>query len=488
MDKFIGVKQSTVDNWKNELTELEKKPFWNRNKIKRVKGQIQALTEGQRQDILVAGGASEAQGSDNIDKNNYATYSGQVNTINDMYNNRTDYGGEFLRSLIDFRVATIAGANISVMSTIKGKKGEELVKWINDFFSFNKYHGSRLIEDVTVSDMEGKCLLTVKPIAEFKNIRIRSYAWYKTPYDVEMHENDNQRIKSVAYQPNEGEAKVDLGKPHEIIYIKTGGSPDRINFTVPRIANCLTEIENISRTRYDLRKNNHLFGKSFLNFQTNDLKEAKALNNIINAIQWVIGKAYAGTAKASYVEPSGKAQEVLMKEIIQGIKIISLNTGIPVQLLAYPELLSQRSTAENMLEMVNAATIKERTKWEEGLEETVRKAMAMAFEKGWAPMNEPNGFVIKLDLISYANLKQISETWLPLMLEDVISMDTLRSLLPSIDPQREKKLIEAQKQENIDRFSDSISQMRQEDEDTEDDETDDESDDEKNIDDKKNSS
>jgi hypothetical protein len=446
---------------KNKIKQLEKLenkkfPILNIFKINKLKTQIQAIEEGQRRDVLVPSVTGVDSSEDNIDKNNYATYSSQVEAINKMYNNETDYGGEFLRPLIDTRISFIGGAGISILMTREDEIGKKIEVWINEFLNYNKYRGSRLIEDMTVSEMEGKTLLTVHPNNKDKQVRIRSYSYYQSPYDVEVEEKDNQRIKNVKYQKNVESTGQEVAPSNRLVYIKTGGSPDRLNRTPPKMANALTDIENISRAKYDMRKNNHLFGNTKSNFKTETMQEAKALRNKIESTDFQVGKGYAGTAQAYYLEPSGKASEVIIKEIVQGIKNISLITGIPVQFLAYPELLSNRATAENMLEQINAHTIKERTKWEEGIQELIQKAMIIAFEKGWVEANDPNSFIVKIDLTSYANIKQIIEVWHPLQMDDVISMQTLRSLIPSIDPTKEKVLVDDQKEENMKKFQDNV--------------------------------
>jgi len=212
----------------------------------------------------------------------------------------------------------------------------------------------------------------------------------------------------------------------------------------------------MSRAKFDIRKNNHLFGRVTPYFKTADEKEAKSLLNRIQSLAWKIGRSFAGTADFSLVEPSGNASQSLMNEIVQLIKIISLTTGIPVQLLAYPELLSNRATSQDMLENINAATIKERTKLEEALTELIQKAMKLANERGWCPYYLPESFIVKIDLTSYANLKQIIEVWFPLMLDNVIDMGTFRSMLPGIDPEEVKKLVEAQKKENMEENMENI--------------------------------
>lgn len=448
---YINAKRNLLENY-NRLPFYKK--FAVRNTIKKLKIELQAIDEGQKKDVLQTDSLTSS-GSLYIDKNNYATYSNAVMNIYKMYNNETDYGGEILRGLLDVRLSFIAGSGLSILQSKKGSKEKKVITWINEFLKYNKYYGTRFIEDCLISELEGKLLLVLNPKNIDKQVKIRSYCWIDVNYTVEVKDDDNQEIKKVTYKPNEME-ETEIASPDKLVFIRIGGTPNKVNFTVPRIANCLTDIENISRTKYDIRKNNHLFGRVTPYFKTENDTEAQKLHNKIQSLAWKIGRAFAGTAQFSLVEPSGNASDALMKEITQLFKLISIQIGIPVQLLAYPELLSNRATSQDMLENINAATIKERTKLEEGITELIQKAMKIANEKGWCEYYIPDCFTVKIDFTTFANLKQIIEVWLPLMLEEVIDIGTFRSMLPGIDPEEVKKLIEAQKEENMKRFENNL--------------------------------
>jgi hypothetical protein len=106
-----------------------------------------------------------------------------------------------------------------------------------------------------------------------------------------------------------------------------------------------------------------------------------------------------------------------------------------------------------MLEVINAATIKEREVWEEGLTELVLKAGRIGYLNGfkeWKNINlDKEEFEIKLPLISLAALKQIQETWIPLEQMGYISKQTVRNKVPGLNPLAEKKMIEDEKKERI---------------------------------------
>lgn len=430
---------------------------------------ISALEEGQILDILtpLVTQAYTSTLSTCVDKNNYPTYINQIQTINRMFNNRTDYGAEILRALIKIRVSFIGGEGVSVKA--KTKKIEDCV---TKFLEYNKMlEGSGLLKILTLQEMEGKSLLQLKPIKKkdkWENIKVIKYSYYVTPYEVKENGLDKDEYESVKISTNKlskdtilklkstksGQNDINLNSD-EFVFIKVGGSPDRVNNTPPLIANVLTDIENFSRCKYDMRANNHLYGRITPVFLVEDIGQAKSLQNKINLIDSVIGKSYVGVAKqVFYLEPSGKAQEVLAKEMIDLLRIIGTNMGIPIHYLSYPDLLSNRATAENLLEMINAATNQERLINEEAFTELVRKAMIIGVEKGIEGfVNESDNFEIKLNFATLALLKQIAEVWMPLFMEEIVSKKSLMSRLPGINVNKELALLKKEKEEKIDNMN-----------------------------------
>lgn len=443
----------------NQIRLMEKHPFLNKGKIKTVKKIIHAMEEGTSKDVLVPSITGTTNNSENIDKNNYALYSKQVEDINQMYNNRTDYGGEFLKAIVDTLVAFIIGEGINIKCSY-----DKTIKWIDTFLCKNKMRGSKLLNAVLIGVMEGKCLFTLQAEKDKSTelnkgyIRVRNYSYYRIPYDVKTKEDNDDEIEKITYQKNETATELEIAPPDKCVYVKLGGSPDRLNRTPPQIANILTDIENASRCKYDIRKNNHLFGRVTPYFKTESDAQAKSLYNRIVSLAWTIGRTFVGQADFKLVEPTGNAVKALIDELLVYMKHISLNTGIPLQWLAYPEILSNRATADTMIETINYATIKDRTIWEEALTELIRKAMVMAFEKGWISLQEykPDDFEISIPQVSIALLNKLMEVWVPLAQAGYISDQTIMSMIPNIDPAKEKELIQKQKEENMENFKNNM--------------------------------
>jgi hypothetical protein len=297
-----------------------------------------------------------------------------------------------------------------------------------------------------LTEIEGKALavLTAKPKDE--NIKLAILSWYNTGYSVESNAYDPDEIYKITYTTEKNglsiTEEISLDKS---VYIKTAGTDDDSNIAVTRIGTVLTDIENFSRSKYDLRKNNHLFARLTPYWKTSNEMEAKAIKNSIYQDNWKIGKGYAGPADFSLVGPDLGALESIKGEMIILLKNISTATGIPMHWLAYPELLNGRATAENLLEVVNASTKQERQILQEKIKEIIKKAMIISVDSGMSSNDIIDDFEIILPSVSISSLLLIQSTWLPLYQNGVISLATLRNQIPQIDPGKEAEYIEQEK-------------------------------------------
>ena len=269
---------------------------------------------------------------------------------------------------------------------------------------------------------------------------------------IEVDSLDSEDIRSIKYKPKGEIAQEKTINPKEAVYIKVGGTETDINIATNGLHCSLTACENFSRAYYDLRTNSHYFSKLMPNwkFDANDLnadQDSQAIKNATTNGEWEIGRGYAGKAEFRLVGPETTAHDTLLGDMLSSLKIVSTNSGIPVHWLSYPELMSNRATADNLLEVTNYATIEDRNIWEEGLHEIIEKAMTIAVNNGANP-GILGDFVVKLPLISLANLKQLIEVYWPLKEDRVISMAYFRNLIPGINPEQEKKKIEEEQEED----------------------------------------
>jgi hypothetical protein len=430
-----------LDIIKSRIQAMRKHPVKNFFKIRKARRYIQALTEGGR-DITTTTTTNRTAAGKEVDKNNYATYEAQVKGLIDMYEGTAEYGGELARGIVDMRTAFIAGEGISFTT-----KNAEAEKIISEFIRENKLRGSRLLQAVGTGEREGKNLMILSKDVKNKKMKVRSFSWNKNRYTLKVKNNDPEEIESIVYTVDGEEKTI----PKErAVYVKLGGAEFSINETPNRIHVVLTDIENASRAKYDLRKNTHVFGKYMPYWKTESHEAADAINKDIESQSFEVGDGYAGMAAFSIVEPSGAASKAIIDDILIALKNISTSTGIPIHWFSWVELMSNRATADNLMEVIVAATKLERLIWQEAFEELFYKMLVYGVDAGfWKNSAIADDITVRLPAISIALLKQIIEVWQQLKFDDTISEFTYRNMIPGIDPVEEKKLVKKEKEDRM---------------------------------------
>lgn len=415
------------------------------------KRQIAALEEGARNILntaIVTLGMTQT--SPVVDENNYKTYDSKVNGAYSMFEQTCRYGGELFSGCVETRAAFIGGEGVSIVT--KNKAAE---KFLNEFIKNNELNGSRLMDFIITSELEGKCLLTLSTQKkdtglakdeDTKFVAVDSVRWIKRRYRIKRK---GDRLESITYRESSADAQEKTYNLKETVLIQTGRAEwNNDDATPSKLHKALTNFENFSRGVYDLRRNTHLFAKVVPVFKTQNKQDADIIAQLMGD-DWDIGDGYAGPGDPSLLEPTGSAAKALLEDVVLNLKVASHVSGIPIHWLAWPELMSNRATAENLMEVVNSATKKERLIWESGLRELFLKACIYATNKvGTLDAGVyPDDLVVHLPFVSLALLKLIVEVWQPLKDDGTISPQTFTALLPgNIQYEAEQAVIKKNKE------------------------------------------
>lgn len=433
---------AVLSAWRFKQHSLEAHPVLNRRRIAAMRSHIQALEEGDR-DVTNTSITRRTTVGAQPDKNNYTNYAKQVEAAYKMYDAQTDYGAELLGTVADSRVAFIAGEGISY--TCKDKKKSA---FIADLLEDNGLDGATLLDAVLMGELEGRALLSlsVEKEGDEAKVKVRLFSWYKNKYTVKRSTDDYTKIESIKYRPSKAGGEVDISLENSI-YVRLAGADYTRDETPSKICKVLTQIENASRATYDLRKNSHIFAKIFPYWKTSDPAAAKSIMKELDSRSYEIGDGYAGPAEMSLIEPAGRACDSLIKDHLASLRYVSSTTGIPIHWMSWPELMSNRATAENMLEEVSAATKRERLLWQSALRRLIDRACELGADAGLEVGKLDAEVDVRLPLISLAALKQVIEVWEPLVKDSYISRFTFMNMLPGIDPEEEQKRIDEEKEE-----------------------------------------
>jgi len=420
---------------------------------------IQA-TEGAESPVdlesLLTGQRLNDSGIDHI----YSSYGAQVSETYSKYNGRATLGNWQTRAVIDTRTGFISGEGISVQA-----ENEKTAKWIDDFLTYTRLKGTKFFNLVKGGEMSGKQLIVLIPDKETKQIRVVRIPYYNNKagslYKVILKDNrDLDAIKDII-EEKDG-AKTSMKLKH-FKYVRLGGDDTDVNETTTRTGLVLNELENYDRCLNGMRKNNHLFSKITPAFETTDKNSTANLLSWISRVKWKIGLVFAGTSKLYFPAPPTTAHDNYKSEMVTLAKAISATTGIPIHWLGHVEMMSNRSTAEELYEVINNATTIERSTWSESIYEIILKAQQLSIDNGFGQLSVVDKeFEVKIPLVNFSKIFNYVKALSTAFGDGVISIKDYQNMLPSIDPYKTQKNIEKENSVNNESFAREIADLPEE--------------------------
>lgn len=409
---------------------------------------IESLLTGQRLNVSVPGTI-----------NAYSTYDSQVTEIYRKYNGHSSFGTQQTRAIVDLRTSFISGEGISVSC-----KNQRTAKWIERFLTLNKLQGPGFVDAVKGAELAGQVLFVLKP-SEWHDKSLYMKA-LRIPYIIKMP------YKAEYNDPLTKEEVVDIKIRKDGVwksagfsnftYIRTGGDDANTEGPSTKTGIVLTDIENYDRAIKDMRRNNHIFARITPHFKTENENEGNTLKKKLEGMQWKIGEAYIGAAEFDYKTPQSGAHDNLKTELVSTVKTISSVTGIPVHWLGYVDLMSNRSTADSLYELIKNATITERQIWESSLYDMIIMAQELYIDNGGSEITNLNfDFEIKLPLIDFNEFLNRVKGLSIAYADEAISIDDYRNHLPGINPLKTAKAIEEERKRREKEMEANIIQFKQ---------------------------
>jgi hypothetical protein len=391
--------------------------------------------------------------------NAYSNYESQVIETYRKYNGFSSFGNQQARAIVDLRTAFIAGEGISVSA-----EKDRTAKWIEKQFQKNNFNSINFIESVKGTELAGQSLFILKP-KEWMDGQLY-IKFIRVPYSIDhayrpVYDDKLTKENIIDIQIKKDGVWVSAGF-RNYLYVRTGGDDFSSYGAVTKTGVVLTDIENYDRAIKDMRRNNHIFARITPVFETASAGEANGLQAKLNDLKWKIGQAFIGSAKFKYETPSQGAHENLNSELVATVKTISSVTGVPVHWLGYVDLMSNRSTAETLYEMIKQHTVNERSIWESSLYDMIIKAQEMYIDSGGQEIsNLDYNFEVKLPLIDFAGFLDRVKALNLAYTDEAISIDDYRNMLPGIDPYKTKRAIEKEKKSEKDNLMSMGLQLQQ---------------------------
>jgi len=397
--------------------------------------------------------------------NEYTTYGEAVIAINSKYNALSDWGVVLTGSIVDVRAAFTVPAGLEIIETEEGDFTKEMA-FAEAFMKYNGLDNEMPFEFAKESEIEGKlCLQLFDDKAyKWKNgntgmIKARFLPWTTTKYNI-ITKNDYMNFLEVSYKDGSGNKQAI--KQKDFVYRRFGGRIDRPNEPAMKIWKCLSKIDDLDKSLRDWREINRLFAGPTPHFQCETTVQAKELTAILNQMNWKIKKLLVTTAKFEMVGPNMAGVDAIEKEIVTLAKMISGTTGVPVHFLGLPDLLSNRATANNLMELVWASTVKERETWNSAYTELLRKAIdkynLMPDNKGFTELRN-DVLRVEVQEVTPETWVHLEKVYLPMLMAGDLSLEFVLSKIPGLNLQEEMARQEEMKKDELQKTKDALNKV-----------------------------
>jgi len=434
-----------------------------KKEVGKLKVQIQKMV-----DIL---SATEEDDTGTYKGNEYKTYSKAINAIDKKYNGAANWGVLQTGNIIDLRAAFIIARGIKIVQKEKGIDASREIKWAKDFLEYNDLDKEVVQEFAKEAEIEGRILLRLDiedtdEIEKYKDYghkmaSTRFVSWLDKKYEIEVDSDDYLKYTKASWRAS-GDKKAGSIPAEKFVYKKFGGRINNPNSAQPKIMKCLTQIDSLDKALRDWREINRIFAGPIFTIVVEDQNAVKSAIEQLEDKNFKIKKALVlCKGKAEYTKFDIGGVESLENEILTLAKMISGTTGVSVQYLGLVELLKNRSTSDDLREMLSSATVKERTTWEGAYEELITKAMNLFNEVLYKQKSEvkklnPTLIGVKIPTITKQHWQNIKDVWLPAAIAGKVTEELFLEQLPDVDmdeelkrkKEREQSEFERMKQEN----------------------------------------
>ena len=377
--------------------------------------------------------------------NPYVTYESQVTSLAKKYEGQDKWGNQIAQNIIKIRSAFTLGQGLHIYEKEKEKGAKEPSKeyeFAKELFNYNDFDQEVPGDFANEAEIEGKCLVKLFWNTEKKMVDVRHISYTEAGYEVETAPEDYKCYTKVLYKLPKRAERTEIIEEPDFVYKKFGGRIFRINKTFPKLGLILRNMEDMDKCLWDLRKIDKLFASPTPIFECATKTDAGEMSVELKKINWKIGKVLATTAKYRLVGVEGEnGVQFLLKEIEAQAKIIAGTSGVGVHWLGFPELMSNRATAENLMESLYAATKDERKTWIGFYEELIDKALEMANKEN--NQNYVPGKVgISIPFVTAQKMAEIADVYLPLYVSGAITLETLLTKVPEVDAEKELQKID----------------------------------------------
>lgn len=391
-------------------------------------------------DILIA----QVDTSKKYTGNPYKNPDTAITELSNKYENRADWGCVQTKNIVDIRSVFTIGEGVVLREKNEDvqKKSREM-EFMERLFQLNDLNEETPQSFAKEAEIEGRFLCRLIPDFEKETVQVRWVSYSTNKYTIVSDPNDYKKYLQAKWKSSD--QKDIVLEEGEFIYKRFSGRTNKVNDVAPKLANVLRQLEDLDKCLYDWRGINHLFSAPTPHFKVQTAQEVDDLNKKLKAANWKLGKYLVTTSELNIVTAGIEGVNSLKEEMTNLAKIISGAVGVPVHFLGLPDLLSNRSTSNDLFELIQASTSSERMVWTGFYEELCQKSLEIA-NKFFSKAFDLEAVKAAIPFISSAKLKELTEIWLPLWQADAIDLQYLLRQVPNSTPEMRRKLEEKESQ------------------------------------------
>lgn len=383
--------------------------------------------------------------------NEYQTYEAAVTELARKYEGKADWGVVQTGNIIDVRGSFIAAGGLKVYPKDKKKdKAEKEMEFVQRFLETNNLDHEMVQQFAKEGEIEGRFLGELFWDDKAAMVMLRYRSWTDTKYKIEADSRDYNRYLKASWGVSGTPYKLEEPR---FAYAKLAGRIHKADEPYPKVAKCLTQIEYLDKAIRDWREINRMFASPVPHFEFATADEATKAFDAINKINWKLKKAISHAGTFGFASPPMDGTASLEREIVNLAKMISGTSGTPVHFLGLPDLMSNRATAENLMELVAASTTRERSVWVGFYQSVITKAITLWNEMSRKTKLDASRLAVSIPYITQETWTKIQNVYLPLYLAKAISLETLLAQIPEVDVDEEVARHEKRAQEAMDRFA-----------------------------------
>lgn len=410
------------------------------------------------QDVLTGSVFTDSSYSNN----RYFGVDSVITELARKYDGTSPWGCMLTGNIVDFRSSVIVGTGpqYKLNKEIVDVEKSPMNLWLEKFWEVNQLDHEYPQDLALMAELEGKCLVQLIWDDEEKIVRLLHHSYVGQPYVVINVDKNPLEIEMVVVKETTGKKGFSI-PASECVYKKFGGRHGDLNVSLPKIGRCITQIENIDMAFRDWREINRLYGSPIPMFFFKTPQAVQQFTAWMENKNWKIKRFIAlAEAEFKYAVPDSSGLDGIEKEIQRLACFISGATGYPLQFLL-PDMLSNRSTSENIMESALAQTSKERIVWKGFYQELIEKAFEMYKANAKLTAFDASMVTIDIPIMTDEQWNRLTTVYMPLSKMGKISDETLLGLVPGIDVQAEMDAKEERDKEELQQIADELDATKQ---------------------------